>query len=161
MKENAFTLLGLPERFLIDKKDIESAWRERLALIHPDRFAASGAAAQRVAEQWASRINDAKVELLNEATRAKLLLAAKGIALNEESDTKMPADFLIKQFQYRERVEAGEKDAVLLEIQKERSELLGAIANALDEKGDLVAARESVRKLFFIEKLVTQIENTH
>ncbi len=156
MKENAFTLLGLPERFSIDKKTIEDAWRQRLALVHPDRFAAAGAAAQRVAEQWASRLNDAKVELLNDATRAKILLAAKGVDLNEEGDTKMPADFLLKQFEYRERIDAGESEVVLSEIKEERARLLKEISTTLDKEEDLTKAREAVRKLLFVEKLLRE-----
>ncbi len=156
MSENAFTLLGLPERFSIDKKEIEDAWRQRLALVHPDRFAAAGAAAQRVAEQWASRLNDAKVELLNDATRAKILLAAKGVDLDEERDTKMPADFLLKQFEYRERIDAGEGKAVLSEIKEERSTLLKEISTTFDKEVNLAKAREAVRKLLFVEKLLVE-----
>lgn len=153
MKENAFTLLGLPERFSIEKKEIEDAWRQRLALVHPDRFAAAGAAAQRVAEQWASRLNDAKVELLNDATRAKILLAAKGVDLDEERDTKMPADFLLKQFEYRERIDGGEGKTVLSEIKEERATLIKTISTTLDKEVDLERARDAVRKLLFVEKL--------
>ncbi len=156
MSENAFTLLGLPERFSIDKKEIEDAWRQRLALVHPDRFAAAGVAAQRVAEQWASRLNDAKVELLNDATRAKVLLAAKGVALDEERDTKMPPDFLLKQFEYRERIDAGESNAVLSEIKEERATLLKTISTTLDKEEDCERARDAVRKLLFVEKLLTE-----
>ena len=156
MSENAFTLLGLPERFSIDKKEIEDAWRQRLALVHPDRFAAAGAAAKRVAEQWASRLNDAKVELLNDATRAKVLLAAKGVNLDEERDTKMPADFLLKQFEYRERIEGGEGNAVLLEIKEERATLIKTISTTLDKEEDCERARDAVRKLLFVEKLLVE-----
>lgn len=156
MSENAFTLLGLPERFSIDKKEIEDAWRQRLALVHPDRFAAAGAAAKRVAEQWASRLNDAKVELLNDATRAKVLLAAKGVNLDEERDTKMPADFLLKQFEYRERIDAGEGNAVLLEIKEERATLINTISTTLDKEEDCERARDAVRKLLFVEKLLVE-----
>ena len=156
MSENAFTLLGLPERFSIDKKEIEDAWRQRLALVHPDRFAAAGAAAKRVAEQWASRLNDAKVELLNDATRAKVLLAAKGVNLDEERDTKMPADFLLKQFEYRERIDAGDGKAVLLEIKEERATLIKTISTTLDKEEDCERARDAVRKLLFVEKLLVE-----
>lgn len=156
MSENAFTLLGLPERFALSASQIEEAWCQRLALVHPDRFAAAGQAAQRVAEQWASRLNDAKVELLNDATRAKILLAAKGVDLDEERDTKMPADFLLKQFEYRERIGAGEGKAVLSEIKEERTMLLKEISTTLDKEANLTKAREAVRKLLFVEKLLVE-----
>ena len=50
-RESAFSLLGLPERFSLSDEEIDRAWRERIALVHPDRFAALGDAAKRVAEQ--------------------------------------------------------------------------------------------------------------
>ena len=59
-RESAFSLLGLPEQFSLSAEQIDRAWHERIALVHPDRFAASGNAAKRVAEQWAGRLNDAR-----------------------------------------------------------------------------------------------------
>ena len=50
-RESAFSLLGLPERFSLSAEEIDRAWRERIALLHPDRFAGKSAAERRVAER--------------------------------------------------------------------------------------------------------------
>ena len=156
-RESAFSLLGLPERFSLSDEEIDRAWRERIALVHPDRFAALGDAAKRVAEQWAGRLNDAKGELTNPVTRAKALLAARGIDLAEETDTRMPQDFLLRQFTWRERAQDGEKDAVLLELRASEDSCLKALGEALDEKKDFPRARELARELLFLRKLAADL----
>ena len=54
-----FVLFGLPERFAIDRAAIDAKWKQLQGAAHPDRFATETAAAQRVAMQWAIRINEA------------------------------------------------------------------------------------------------------
>ncbi|HBN73752.1 MAG TPA: Fe-S protein assembly co-chaperone HscB [Sutterella sp.] len=152
-RESAFSLLGLPARFSLSDEEIEGAWRERIALVHPDRFAAAGDAAKRVAEQWATRLNDAKRELTDPVTRAKALLAINGVDLAEQTDTRMPKDFLMRQFTWRERAQGGQKDAVLAELKGALSQCLTAITEALDEKKDFLRARELTRELLFLDKL--------
>ena len=157
--ETAFDLLGLPEKFSLTEAQIEDAWRARIALVHPDRFASVGAAAKRVAEQWAGRLNDAKTSLLDPVARAKILLSARGVDIGEESDTRMPSDFLFRAFSLRERVEAGERDAVLREITEERKELTEKLSTFLDVNRDDAKAREAVRELLFVEKLSRDLES--
>ena len=45
-----FDLFGVPHRFAQDRAALDARWRALLADVHPDRFAAQGAAAQRVAD---------------------------------------------------------------------------------------------------------------
>ena len=59
LDDDDFALFGLPRRFALDRAGLDARWRELQAEVHPDRFAAEGAAAQRVAMQWAVRVNEA------------------------------------------------------------------------------------------------------
>ncbi|MDH4061074.1 MAG: co-chaperone HscB, partial [Aquincola sp.] len=45
LADNDFTLFGLPERFALDRADLDARWRELQSSVHPDRFAGEGAAA--------------------------------------------------------------------------------------------------------------------
>ena len=54
-----FTLFNLPRSYRIDNIALDQRYREIQTEVHPDRFAAEGAAAQRVAMQWAVRVNEA------------------------------------------------------------------------------------------------------
>ena len=68
-----FELFGLPRRFALDRSELDTRWRELQAEVHPDRFAVEGAAAQRVAMQWAVRVNEAYQRLKDPLKRAAYL----------------------------------------------------------------------------------------
>ena len=54
-----FTLFGLTQQFAQDRAAVDARWKALQREAHPDKFAAQGAAAQRVAMQWSVRINEA------------------------------------------------------------------------------------------------------
>ena len=49
-----FELFGVPRRFEQDRAVLDTRWRALQAEVHPDRYAAQGQAAQRLAMQWAA-----------------------------------------------------------------------------------------------------------
>ena len=51
LQSNDFELFGLVERFAQDRPALDARWKELQRQAHPDKFAAQGAAAQRVAMQ--------------------------------------------------------------------------------------------------------------
>ena len=53
LDDDDFTLFGLSARHALDRSALDARWRQLQAEVHPDRFAVEGAAAQRVAMQWA------------------------------------------------------------------------------------------------------------
>ncbi len=162
MAQNAFTLLGLPAVFALPEEKIEEAWRRAIALVHPDKFASRPAAERRVAEQWAGRINEARDALLDPVARATVLLQAAGVDTGRETDTHMPADFLMQQMMWREALEEAGADKAAVEalardVEAARSELLQSLARRLDADKDFEGARGDVRRLMFIEKLLKEI----
>ena len=100
-----FTLLGLPRAFTLDRAKLDAAWKELQARVHPDRFAADGAASQRVAMQWAVRVNEAHQRLKDPLKRAAYLCELQGVPVQAESNTAMPAAFLMQQMAWRETLE--------------------------------------------------------
>ena len=56
-----FELFGLKPAFKVDLEALHAAHERAILQVHPDRFADRPAAERRVAEQWASRINEAYV----------------------------------------------------------------------------------------------------
>lgn len=162
MSQNVFTLLSLPAVFALPEDKVEEAWRRAIALVHPDKFAGRPAAERRVAEQWAGRINEARDALLDPVARASLLLQAAGIDVGRETDTKMPADFLMQQMMWREALEdaQGNKaavDALSTEVGRVRESLLADLSRSLDVDKDYESARGQVRRLMFVEKLLKEI----
>ena len=76
--------------------------------VHPDRFAAAGAAAQRVAMQWAVRVNEAYQRLKDPLQARGLPVRAARRAIDAENNTAMPADFLMQQMEWREALDEAQ-----------------------------------------------------
>ena len=156
LDDNDFVLFGVPERFAQDRARLDERWKQLQREAHPDRHAAQGAAAQRVAMQWSVRINEAYQRLKDPLKRAAYLCEQRGAPINAESNTAMPTAFLMQQMQWREALDdaAGEDDldALARELSAARAQVLAHIERSLDEAQDAAAAANEVRALMFIER---------
>jgi len=152
----------VPERFEQDRAALEARWKELQREAHPDRFAAQGAAAQRVALQWSVRINEAWQRLKDPLRRAAYLCELRGAPIRAEDNTAMPADFLLQQMQWREALDdahtESELDALNDGLQVARREALADIAQALDADANPARAAQQVRALMFIERFAHDVE---
>lgn len=156
LADSDFALFALPERFRQDRAALDARWKELQREAHPDRHAAQGAAAQRVAMQWSVRINEAYQRLKDPLKRAAYLCELRGAPINAESNTAMPTAFLMQQMQWREALDEAatedELDALAHELSAARAQVLTAIERLLDEAQDAAAAAHEVRALMFIER---------
>ena len=156
LDDNDFMLFGLPERFAIDRADLDARWRRLQASTHPDRFASEGAAAQRLAMQWSVRINQAYRRLSEPLTRAAYLCELRGAPIAAHSNTAMPGDFLIQQMAWREALEDADGAAAVAALEVEvlaaERDLLAQLATLLDDKPAPALAAERVRALMFITR---------
>ncbi len=162
LRSSDFELFGLPERFEQDRDAIDARWKQLQREAHPDRFAAQGPAAQRVAMQWSVRINEGYQRLKEPIKRAAYLCELRGVPISAENNTAMPAQFLVEQMEWREALDdaRGQKDLDALEEQlgRTRKQALQRIANLLDEEGDAAAAAQQVRALMFVERFGRDVE---
>jgi molecular chaperone HscB len=157
LQDNDFVLFGLPEQFALDRVDLDTRWRKLQASAHPDKFAAEGAASQRLAMQWSVRINEAYRRLREPLPRAAYLCELRGAPINAERNTAMPAAFLMQQMGWRESLDDARNDADALaaldvEVRRTEQELLHQVARLLDDEKTPAAAAERVRALMFIQK---------
>lgn len=154
--DNDFVLFGLPEQFGLDRANLDARWRRLQASAHPDRFAAEGAAAQRLAMQWSVRINQAYRRLREPLTRAAYLCELRGAPIAAHSNTAMPGEFLMQQMAWREALDEADNDAALaaldVEVRAAEADLLAQLATLLDEQAAPVLAAERVRALMFIHR---------
>ena len=162
LSSSDFELFGLPERFAQDAAAIDIRWKDLQREVHPDRFAAQGPSAQRVAMQWSVRVNEAYKRLRDPIKRAAYLCELRGAPINAESNTAMPGDFLIQQMAWREALDEAQAEVdlehVSAELAKARADTLGRIETLLDETGDAAAAARQVRALMFIERFAHDAE---
>jgi molecular chaperone HscB len=167
LDDDDFTLFGLPRQHALDRGDLDARWRALQAEVHPDRFAAQGAAAQRLAMQWAVRVNEAYQRLKDPLRRGAYLCELAGAEVDAERNTAMPAEFLLEQMAWREALDEAGGDAPAVEAlegevaTRERA-LLQRLAREIDEAGDARAAAATVRALMFVgrfrEDIVRRLE---
>ena len=163
--KNHFELLGLPPRFALDPASLERSYRDLQSRVHPDKFAAASEPERRVAMQWATRANEAYRTLRHPVERARYVLGLKGFDTEEESNTSMPADFLMQQMEWRESVvqarEAGDHaglERLCASLAESRTEMLRMLELAIDRDANFDAGCSLVRKLRFLDKLEEEID---
>jgi molecular chaperone HscB len=156
LSDNDFVLFGLPERFELDRADLDARWRTLQSSAHPDKFAAEGAAAQRVAMQWSVRINEAYRRLREPVSRAAYLCELRGAPIEAERNTAMPADFLTRQLAWREALDEArdgpEVSRLEAEVRSTEQALLAQLQVLLDVQQAPALAAEQVRALMFIAR---------
>ncbi len=162
LSDDDFTLFGLPQTQALDRPLLDARRRELQAQVHPDRFASDDAAAQRLAMQWAVRVNEAYQRLKDPLSRAAYLCELRGVPVQAERNTAMPAAFLQQQMQWREALEeaATTADVAALDEQVERDEadLRRTLVALLDAHSDTAAAAAQVRALMFVARFRQDIE---
>lgn len=162
---NHFELFGLPARFDVDPAVLDRAYHALQGVVHPDRHATAGAAAQRLALQSSARVNEAYGALKDPVARAQYLLSLRGVDALSETETSLPIAFLERQLERREAAAeaAAARDlralvALLGAVNAESAELEQRIAGLLDTEESLDAARARVREFKFLRKFAADID---
>lgn len=162
--KNHFTLFKLDPVFDIRLAVLEQHYRTIQSESHPDRFVSATPAEKLHSMQLATLANEAYQILKKPSSRAQYLLQLQGIDATQETNTSMPADFLMQQMEWRESLEdlKAEKsidglEGLLDEMQQEAQLLIKDLIISIDEKSDLVAATDTTRKLIFIDKVCADI----
>jgi len=164
MMQNHFELFQLPAQFTIDADALDAAYREVQGRVHPDRFVNATDAEKRVAMQWATRANEAYQTLRSPQKRAQYLCELNGVDLQTESNTSMPAAFLMQQMEWREALDdaraskdAGALDELDVQVRGERKAMLEQVGKQLDA-GDYQAAAQGVRSMIFLDKFGDEVQ---
>ena len=156
LQDDDFTLFGLTQQFAQDRAAIDARWKDLQREAHPDKFAAQGAAAQRIAMQWSVRINEAYQRLKDPLKRAAYLCELGGAAINAHSNTAMPPAFLMQQIQWREALDEAqsveELEALMDEVNAAKVQLLQQCEDVLDAQHNPAHAVAPVRALMFLDK---------
>lgn len=161
LQANDFELFDVPAQFAQDRAQLDARWKALQREAHPDRFAAEGAAAQRVAMQWSVRINEAYQRLKDPLKRAAYLCELRGAPVQAESNTAMPASFLMQQMAWRESLDDTQSveglEALADEVAAEQRRVQQELARLLDEAQDPAQAVGQVRALMFIERFTQEV----
>ncbi|WP_291928885.1 Fe-S protein assembly co-chaperone HscB [Limnohabitans sp.] len=161
LQANDFELFDVPAQFAQDRAQLDTRWKALQREAHPDRFAAEGAAAQRMAMQWSVRINEAYQRLKDPLKRAAYLCELRGAPVQAENNTAMPASFLMQQMAWRESLDDTESleglEALADEVSAQQRRVQLELARLLDEAQDPAQAVGQVRALMFIERFTQEV----
>ena len=159
---NPFEIFGLKPQFRIDKQKLDEKYFEIQKKVHPDRFASASDAEKRVAQQWATLINDAYQKLSDPIQCGKVLCALRGHPIDEDSSGSISEEFL---FERREAIadakgagDTAELEVMKKAIEKEKNELLNEVADAFDVKSDVSLAAEDLKKVMFLNRQLLDFE---
>ncbi|WP_157271893.1 Fe-S protein assembly co-chaperone HscB [Azohydromonas aeria] len=158
-----FTLFGLPQRFALERAEVDARWRSLQASMHPDNLAAASAAEQQAAMQWAVRLNEARERLNSPVQRAMLLCALRGVPMDAPSGrSAVPMAFLARQMGWREALDEARDAAAVRRLDEEvaahERETLEGLRALLDEGGDTAAAAQLAWVLSYVARLREAID---
>ena len=160
-----FALFDLPRAFRIDSATLDERYREFQARVHPDRFADADEAQQRLSLQWATKVNEAYQTLKKPLPRALYLLGLAGDGVNLADNNAMSAEFLMEQMEWREAVAEAREGKAVPELEELEQRVRARIRQGYEQLGELLDAEQafgpaadSVRRLMFLEKLLTEID---
>jgi molecular chaperone HscB len=157
-----FELFDTEPRFAQDRAALDARWRTLQGEVHPDRFASEGGAAQRIAMQWAVRVNEAYQRLKDPIRRAAYLCELNNAPIEAENNTAMPTAFLMQQMEWREALDDAhaleQVEALSGEVREHRRAALAGLESTLDVERDFPAAAQQVRALMFTDRFAQDID---
>jgi molecular chaperone HscB len=162
--QNFFTLLNLPEAFVVDLKILDQHYQAIQKEIHPDRFASLNDEAKMESVKKTAQVNDAYQTLKSSIRRAEYLLHLYGFDINDEKYSTVPQDFLLQQMEWREELETHHKnkealEKLALEVSIKKNEKIDLLPTCFDKKNNLPEAIKLTRELNFIEKIEQHIDD--
>ncbi|WP_370625337.1 Fe-S protein assembly co-chaperone HscB [Polynucleobacter sp. AP-Kaivos-20-H2] len=163
--DDYFNFFGLNQQFKIDLPALDQAYLAVQKEVHPDRHVRGSDAEQRLAMQMATFANTAIQTLKNPIQRGLYICQLHGVDAKLETNTAMPAAFLMKQMEWRENLDEQAEDlpaleALMTEVEQSKQDTLAEIAQAIDGAKNYVRAAELLRGLLFIDKFAVELDDT-
>ena len=163
--DDYFRFFGLNQQFKIDLPALDQAYLAIQKEVHPDRHARGSDTEQRLAMQMATLANTAFQTLKNPIQRGLYLCKLHGVDAKLETNTAMPAAFLMRQMEWRESLDERAEDlpaleALMSEVEESKESTLAEIAQAIDGAKNYERAAELLRGLLFIDKFAVELDDT-
>jgi molecular chaperone HscB len=160
-----FVLFEMPRIFRLDASVLDKRFREIQTQVHPDKFTQAGDSERRLSLQWATRVNEAYQTLKKPLSRAQYLLSLAGHDVAAENNNAMPPEFLMEQMEWREAVaearharDQDELEQLYHRVKGRMKKRYEQLAELLDDQHEHAQAADRVRRLMFLEKLLSEID---
>jgi molecular chaperone HscB len=162
--DDYFRFFGLNQQFKLDLSALDQAYLAIQKEVHPDRHARGSDTEQRLAMQMATLANTAFQTLKHPVQRGLYICQLHGVDAKLETNTSMPAAFLMKQMEWRESLDEQAEDLPALEklmneVEVSKQDTLTEIAQAIDSAKNYQRAAELLRGLLFIDKFALELDD--
>jgi len=162
--DDYFALFQLKPQFKIDRQALESAYLTVQQKVHPDMHAQASDSDKRVSMQLSALANSAYRTLMNPIQRGLYMCGRNGVDPQLETNTAMPAQFLMQQMEWREaldevRDQPSKLDDLYKEVEQTRANLLKEVETSIDGANDFELAAKQLRALLFIDKFSAELED--
>ncbi len=162
--DDYFALFQLKPQFKIDRQALESAYLTVQQKVHPDMHAQASDSDKRVSMQLSALANSAYRTLMNPIQRGLYMCGRNGVDPQLETNTAMPAQFLMQQMEWREtlddvRDQPSKLDELYKEVEQTRVNLLKEVETSIDGANDFELASKQLRALLFIDKFSAELED--
>jgi molecular chaperone HscB len=162
--DDYFALFQLKPQFKIDRQALESAYLTVQQKVHPDMHSQASDSDKRVSMQLSALANSAYRTLMNPIQRGLYMCGRNGVDPQLETNTAMPAQFLMQQMEWREalddvRDQPSKLDELYKEVELTRANLLKEVEATIDQANDFELAATQLRALLFIDKFGAELED--
>jgi molecular chaperone HscB len=162
--DDYFRFFGLHQQFNIDLSVLDQAYLAIQKEVHPDRHARGSETEQRLAMQMATLANTAFQTIKNPVQRGLYICQLHGVDAKLETNTAMPAAFLMKQMEWRESLDEMADnlpalEALMVEVEQSKTDTLAEIAQSIDSAKNYQRAAELLRGLLFIDKFAIELDD--
>jgi len=163
--DNYFRFFGLHQQFKLDLPALDQAYLAIQKEVHPDRHARGSDSEQRLAMQMTTLANTAYQTLKNPIERGLYICKLNGVDAKLETNTAMPAAFLMKQMEWRESLDEQAEDlpaleGLMTEVEEAKENTITEISQAIDAAKNYERAAELLRGLLFIDKFAIELDDT-
>lgn len=153
-----FDLFGVPQRFTLDKQDLQSRYLHLTRLTHPDALGLAGTDNELALVDLSAKVNQAYAVLSDDFRRAEYLIALNGA----EPRTDLTDADLAEIFDLRDELRTAQiaKDAPSVEAFTRRAQIwlaqvLSHLAQSLDDSANL----DDAARLLTLARYIARITN--
>ena len=166
LTQNHFELFSLPQRYVLERAQLDARYRDMQRSVHPDRYASASDQERRISMQQTTKINEAYEVLKDPLKRGRYLLELRGHAIEDQQSSHQDPAFLMRQMELRENLaEIREQDDPLQalnrlaqEIRSQYGALESALAQALDDDAEFEQAVTLVLRMQFFKRLQEEVQ---
>jgi molecular chaperone HscB len=166
LTQNHFELFSLPQRYVLERAQLDARYRDIQRSVHPDRYASASDQERRISMQQTTKINEAYEVLKDPLKRGRYLLELRGHAIEDRQSSHQDPAFLMQQMELRETLaEIREQDDPLRaldrlaqEIGSQYGALESALAQALDDDTEFEPAVTLVLRMQFFKRLQEEVQ---